>query len=63
MKQISIKAARANSNLSQTQLAEKVGVSRDSIKNYENGKIIPNVDVAFRIAEVLGFDVHEIKFF
>lgn len=38
MKQISLAAARVNADLTQQELAEKLGVTRKSIQNWELGK-------------------------
>ena len=45
---------RKKMNLSQVELAEKVGVSRDTIGKYERGDITPTVDKAKRIADTFG---------
>ncbi len=41
-------------NISQSVLAEKVGVSRDSIVKYEHAESLPIADKAKKIADVLG---------
>lgn len=38
MPRITLKAARVNADLTQEELAEKMGVSRASINDWENGK-------------------------
>jgi len=43
-------------NVTQEKLAKQVGISRTMIIEIENGKANPSVDVAKRIADVLGFD-------
>lgn len=40
--------------MSQVELAEKTGISRDAISKYERGDVSPSVEYAKRIAEVLG---------
>ena len=47
---------RKSNNLTQEQLAKKVGISRTMITEIENGKANPSVEVAKKIAAVLGFD-------
>jgi len=42
--------------MTQGQLAEKVGISRTMITEIENGNANPSVEVAKKIAAVLGFD-------
>lgn len=41
---INLKAARVNSGYTQKQVANKIGVSRNTIVNWENGRSIPGVD-------------------
>lgn len=48
-----IQAARAARGLSQEDLAEKVGRSRDAISRAERGANMPSVDTLIAIAEVL----------
>lgn len=43
-------------NMTQEQLAKKVGISRTMITEIENGNANPSVEVAKKIAAVLGFD-------
>ena len=47
---ISLKAARVNANLTQSEAAKKIGVTRDTISNWETGKSSPNVQ-KFQIIE------------
>ena len=51
---------RAEKRLSQAQLAELVGVSRNSINSIENGKFDPSLTLALRIAHVFGRSVEEV---
>ena len=46
-----IKRLRINKNLTQAQLAIKLGVTEHAIKNWENNKRTPSVDILKRIAE------------
>lgn len=41
--QISLEAARVNAKLTQAEAAEKIGVSRQTIINWEKGKVIPRI--------------------
>jgi putative transcriptional regulator len=50
-----IRKLRFNNNeLTQEQLAEKVGVTRQTIIAIEGGKYSPSLELAFRIARVFG---------
>ena len=51
-----MKVRRVIKNLTQEQLAEKVGVPRAHITRIEKGDIKPSVPVAKRLGEVLGVD-------
>ena len=55
-----IRVLRAERRLSQAELAELVGVSRNSINSVENGKFDPSLPLAFRIAHVFGRTVEDI---
>ena len=63
MRPISMKAARVANDLTQGQLAEKLGISRQTVKNYELGKSKVTYEMANRIAELLGFELDDIIFF
>lgn len=39
--QISLAAARVNAGLTQAEVAEKMGLSKQTIVNWENGRVIP----------------------
>ena len=53
MKNLRLKAARAALDLSQQELAERVGVSRQTINAIENNKYDPTLSLAFRLAREL----------
>lgn len=55
-----IKQLRARDNLSQEELAEKVGVRRETIGNLENGKYNPSLKLAYDIAQVFGQPIESI---
>lgn len=40
--------------MSQVELAEKTGISRDAISKYERGDVMPSIEYAKRIADILG---------
>lgn len=49
----SMKDCREKAGLTQERLAEAVGLSQETISQYENGTRVPNVIVAKKIASVL----------
>lgn len=59
---ITIKAARVNKNLTQAQAAELLGVSKDSLWNYENGRSFPDVRVVQKMVEVYGISYDNLIF-
>ncbi len=48
---------RKKMGMSQTQMAEILGVNKNTIFRYENGLIYPQMDVAARILDVLGMEI------
>ncbi|NDI33971.1 helix-turn-helix transcriptional regulator [Chengkuizengella sediminis] len=46
--------------ITQKQLAEKVGVTRQTIVAIENGKYSPSLELAFRIAHVFNSPLEEV---
>lgn len=55
-----IRVLRAEKGWSQAELAEKVGVSRNSINAIENGKFDPSLPLAFRIVELFGLKIEDV---
>lgn len=55
-----IKVERAKMNITQEQLAKKVGVSRQAINSIELGKYIPSTLLALKIAHFFKKPVDEI---
>jgi putative transcriptional regulator len=55
-----IKVERARQGLTQSDLAEKVGVTRLTIHSIEKGKFNPSVLLALKIADCFGVQVEEL---
>ena len=55
-----IRVLRAEKNLTQENLAEAVGVSRQTINAIEKEKFDPSLPTAFRIARLFGHPIEEI---
>ncbi len=51
---------RKEKKINQAELAEKVGVRRETIVNLENGKYNPSLKLAMDIAKVFGRQVEEV---
>lgn len=56
----SIKVERARHNLTQGELAEKVGVSRQTINSIETKKYVPSAVLALKIAKVFQISFEEL---
>ncbi len=59
---ITLKAARMNKGYDQNQAAKLIGISTDTLSNYERGKTFPDIPVLKRIEEVYGIKYDEINF-
>ena len=55
-----IKEFRARSSMSQEDLANAVGVRRETIGNLEKGRYNPSLVLAWNIAKVFGVTIEEI---
>jgi putative transcriptional regulator len=57
-----LKVERAIHNLTQADLAEKIGVSRQSINAMEKNKYVPSTVLALKIAKLFNKSVESIFF-
>lgn len=55
-----VKVQRAIANITQAQLAEKIGVSRQTINAIEAGKYVPSTVLALKMAQLFDKSVNEI---
>jgi putative transcriptional regulator len=55
-----LRVLRAEHGWSQTDLAERLGVSRQSVNAIETGRYDPSLPLAFRIAELFGMRIEEV---
>ena len=55
-----IREYRARFNMKQEELAERVGVQRETIGNLEKGRYNPSLALAWHIAQVFGVTIEEI---
>ena len=55
-----IRELRTRDRLSQEELAQRVGVRRETIGNLENGRYNPSLKLAMDIAQVFGTTVEDI---
>ncbi len=55
-----IKVLRAEKDWSQAELAERIGIARQSLNAIENGKADPSLPLGMRIAKVFGVRVEDV---
>ena len=55
-----LRTLRAERGWSQQDLAERLGVSRQSVNAIETGKYDPSLPLAFRIAELFGLAIEQV---
>lgn len=60
MKNIRMKVARVEKDISQEQLAEKIGVSRQTIGMIEAGKFNPSLQLCIAICKELGKTLNDL---
>lgn len=60
MKNLKLKAARAGMDMSQQELADKVGVSRQTISAIEKGDYNPTINLCISICRELGKTLDEL---
>jgi putative transcriptional regulator len=57
-----LKVLRAERDWNQQDLADALGVSRQSVNAIETGKYDPSLPLAFRISDVFGLPIEQIFF-
>jgi len=55
-----IRVLRAERRWSQADLAERLGVSRQTVNAIENERYDPSLPLAFKLSQVLGASIHDI---
>ncbi len=60
MKNLRLKAARAALDMSQQQLADAVGVSRQTVNAIEKGDYNPTINLCIAVCRVLGKTLDEL---
>ena len=55
-----LRVLRAELQWSQADLAERLGVSRQTINSIETGKYHPSLDLAFKLAATFGLRIEDI---
>ena len=60
MKNETLIAARKKSGKTQAQVAKEIGIAETAYQRYEQGKVIPNVLMAIKIAKSLNTSVENL---
>ena len=60
MKNLRLKSARAAKDLSQEELADAVGTTRQTITSIEVGKYTASLPLAYKIAKFFGLTIEEV---
>ena len=55
-----IRVHRARTDLTQAELAERIGVTRQTVIAIEQGRYSPSLEVAFQIARALGVRLDDV---
>jgi putative transcriptional regulator len=55
-----LRVFRAEHHLSQADLAERLGVARQTVHAIETGKFAPSLTLAFKIATLFGADINDV---
>ena len=59
--EITLKAARVNAGLTQTQVQNKTGFSRSALLSWEKGKTFPKADALKTLCDLYGVPIGNIK--
>lgn len=59
---ITLKAARINAGLTQEFVAKEVKKTKNTIRNYEQGKSTPDMETGKKLAELYGVSVDDLNF-
>lgn len=60
---MTLKAARVNAELTQREAAKALGISKNTLSNYEQYRTIPDIEKSKKIAALYGCSVNDIIFF
>lgn len=59
---ISLEAARVNANFNQREAAKRLGISKETLRNYETGKTSPTIEMASKICALYQVPQENINF-
>ncbi|WP_129408052.1 helix-turn-helix transcriptional regulator [Marinitoga lauensis] len=55
-----IKELRIEKNLTQKELSDLLGIGQSTLSEIENGKYLPRIDLAKKIAKILNHDLEKV---
>ena len=59
---LTLKAARVNAGLTLDIAAKKLGITRNTLMNYEKYRTIPNMEIGMAMASLYGVSVNDLIF-
>lgn len=59
---LTLKGARVNVGLTQSEVAAKLGITKGTLVNYEKYRTIPDINIAKKMATLYGVSVNDIIF-
>lgn len=62
LEKLTLKTARDKAKLTQEEASKLIGISKDTLSNYERGKSYPDIPVLKRIEEVYGVSYNQLIF-
>lgn len=60
---VQLKAARVNANLTIAEASTALGISKNTLINYEKYRTKPNIEMSKKIAELYNTTINDIIFF
>jgi len=60
---ITLKAARVNAEMTQSEAAKALGISKNTLLSYEKYKTVPDIEKSKKIAALYGCTVDDLIFF
>lgn len=61
-KKFSLRAARVNANLKQTEACEKLGITQKTLIGYERNYRSPTIDVVMKMCELYNVGIDQLNF-
>lgn len=61
-KKFSLRAARVNADLKQTEASEKLGIAPKTLIGYERGYRSPTIDVVMKMCELYNVGIDQLNF-